>query len=356
MSTCSQPAASQTGRAERTVKTTCAEQQAEILAGLECALSSGLEHLNDIERTLASETEHFSHLRRCLCEAHDAMHSARLRPVSLLREPGAGELPPHEGPLVHGVPVVPREVSSEIARAAAARTPDGELLRTVIHRLAPGADFMRMFRLPLPPAAFAEVEGVHLWPRVREAWREHQAPLIAARRALAESGVSDDQPIVALRAAVEEHLAFAVQLHDENPWAVPGSDENEASRVTSGMHTLDVLVAAYLEKLGREGSRLRGVGHQAAEEVRRKARERWAGWVNALAPAPEDVPPWQRWRNRALFPTVLARVLWRGEVQSRVTRARAKPPGTIYAVFHSITRVSASQLELGLDGQGRHPS
>jgi hypothetical protein len=133
---------------------------------------------------------------------------------------------------------------------------------------------------------------------------------------------------------------------------VPGADDHENSRELSGTHALDAVVASYLEKLGRVGTTLRVVGSQAAEEIRQKARQRWTAWV--IAPKHGSVrPPWERWRNRALFPTILARTLWRGGLQNRVARERAKPPATIYAVFRSITRASAAQLELGLDEQGR---
>ena len=115
---------------------------------------------------------------------------------------------------------------------------------------------------------------------------------------------------------------------------------------------MDALVARFLEQVGRDGTPLRAVGQRAAEEICHKTRERWASWTSE--PRNERrPPPWKRWRNRALFPTILARVLWHGEVKDRVARLRAKPAGTIYAVFHSIARVSSPQLELGLDNQGR---
>jgi hypothetical protein len=189
-----------------------------------------------------------------------------------------------------------------------------------------------------------------LWARAREAWREAHAPLIGARRALSEAGVDDQQSFTLLRAAVEEHLAQTNRLGEANPWAVPGPDDREAGRGASGLHVLDALVAGYLDELGNERNALRTVNLQAAEEIRTRGRARWASW--AAAPG-QGLPPWERWRNRALFPTILARVLWLGQVQDHVARVRAKPPGTIYAVFRSIARVSSSQLELGLDDQGR---
>jgi hypothetical protein len=195
----------------------------------------------------------------------------------------------------------------------------------------------------------ADDRGEQLWSRAREAWREAHAPLIAARRALAEAGANDQHSLAALRAAVDEHLAQVVRLGDDNPWAVPGPNCHEAGRGAPGLHALDALVAGYLDELGQEGSVLRNLGHQAAEEIRTRGRARWASWAAAAAHEP---PPWERWRNRALFPTILARVLWLGEVKERVARLHAKPPGTIYAVFRSIARVSSPQLHLGLDDQG----
>jgi len=208
-----------------------------------------------------------------------------------------------------------------------------------------------------PPGRQLSAQNTHasacLWPRVRETWRETHAALIAARRTLAEDGNdADPQALIVLRAAVEEHLAQVTRLGDESPWAVPGSDREEVGRCVSGRHALDTYIADYLERLGRDGSALRAAGNQAATEIRERARERWARWTidNTSEQGP---PPWERWRNRALFPTILGRVLWRGEVQERLSRLRAKPPGTIYAVFRSIARVSSPQLELGLDVQGR---
>jgi len=192
-----------------------------------------------------------------------------------------------------------------------------------------------------------------LWSRAHETWREAHAPLIAARRVLSDAGVADDQQAVAiLRSAVEEHLARAQLLGEEDPWAVPDLDNQEDGRCASGMHVRDARVATFLDKLGMEGSALRTVGVQAAEEVRQKARERWASW-ECSSDTIRVRPPWARWRNRTLFPFILARVLWHGEVRDRVARLRKKPPGTIYAVFRSITRVSSSQLELGIDDRGR---
>jgi hypothetical protein len=118
------------------------------------------------------------------------------------------------------------------------------------------------------------------------------------------------------------------------------------------MHIIDARVADYAEDLGSEGSLLRAVGHQAAEEIRRDGRVAWTKWSAAPHPNNEP-PPWERWRNRALFPIILARILWHGEIQDRLARARAKPPGAIYAVFRSIARISSPQLELGVDHQGR---
>jgi hypothetical protein len=112
--------------------------------------------------------------------------------------------------------------------------------------------------------------------------------------------------------------------------------------VVSGLHALDAHVARYLDKVGQEGLAPRSVGHQAAEEIRTKGRARWASWAAARGTHREP-PPWERWRNRALFPTILARVLWRGEVRDRVAQLRTKPPGTIYAVFRSIARVDGGR-------------
>ena len=255
-----------------------------ILAGINRALEAGIQQLNDVERALACAPEHLDELRRRLRAAYDA------------------------------------DVPSN--------SPNGLQLATA--------------------ADSVEAAAAGLWPHIREAWRETHAALIAARRTIAEDdGESDHRSLDLLRASVEKHLAQLSNLGEENPWAVPGPDDGEARRCRSGMHAIDAATADYLDHLGPEGTPLRTVGHEAAAEIRGKARQRWADWT-----AGGRDPPWQRWRNRALFPTILARVLWRGDVQGHVARLRTKPPATIYAVFRSIASVSSQQLELGLDDQG----
>jgi hypothetical protein len=172
------------------------------------------------------------------------------------------------------------------------------------------------------PGTLGHARSEQLWARTRETWREAHAPLIAARRALIEAGVDDHPSLVVLRAAVEERLAEARSLGEATPWAAPGPDEREGGRGVSGLHSLDALVAGYLDELGREGSTLRAVGHQAAEEIRTRGRARWASWAAAPGQGP---PPWERWRNRALFPTILARVLWLGPGWSASRRRIAEP-------------------------------
>jgi len=201
-------------------------------------------------------------------------------------------------------------------------------------------------------AAELEIAEVEAWLKARDSWREAHASLIATRRTLAEDGLdADPESLARLRATLEEHLSRAKQLGEENPWMPPGRDDQEAGRSSAGMHVLDALIGRFLEQLGREGTPLRAVGERAAEEIRQKARERWDKWATESRGEARP-PPWERWRNGALFPTILARVLWRGEVRDRLARLRAKPAGTIYAVFRSIARVSSSQLQIGLDGQG----
>jgi hypothetical protein len=92
-------------------------------------------------------------------------------------------------------------------------------------------------------------------------------------------------------------------------WHLPGSDGHESGRSVAGLHAVDACAAGYLDQVGQEGLALRSVGHQAAEEIRTKGRARWASWAAARGTHREP-PPWERWRNRALFPTILARVLW----------------------------------------------
>ena len=194
--------------------------------------------------------------------------------------------------------------------------------------------------------------GVPLWASVREAWRERHAALIAAKCAVLERGDGDPEATAALQAAVQEHLEELSCVGTKTPWEAPGPDAEECTRFGDGMHVIDARVAEYAENLGSEGSSLRAVGQQAAEEIRRDGRSAWTRWTAAARPNNEP-PPWERWRNRALFPIILARMLWHGEIESRLARTRAKPPGTIYAVFRSIARISSPQLELGLDDQGR---
>ncbi len=305
--------------------------RSESRAGLERALHAGIERLNNVERVLATEPQHLRDLGRELSEARGALH---------------GTIEEAEGSLIP-------DLASDLSRAAADATPDAEVLRAAIERAARGADPSRVLELSLATGDLAEIEGAYLWPRVREVWRERHASLIATKRTLTEAGADDPQAVTMLRAAVDEHLGVVSHLGHENPWAPPLPDEAELARFIDGMHAIDALVVSYLQRVGREGSPLRAVGAQAAQEIRQKARERWSAWATTSRRAEAGDRPWDRWRNRALFPTILARVLWRGELESRIARERAKPPGTIYAVFRSITRVSASQLQLGLDDQGR---
>lgn len=135
----------------------------------------------------------------------------------------------------------------------------------------------------------ADHRSDQMWACAREAWREAHAPLIAARRALAEASVNDEQSLTILREAVENLLTQVRRLGDANPWAVPSLDDHEEARGASGLHVLDALVAGYLDELGREGSALRAVGRQAAEEIRTKGRVRWANW--AAAPGQGGPPP-----------------------------------------------------------------
>lgn len=273
------------------------ETGAEIRADLERVLDDGIRQLHAVERSLALQPAYWNDLRDRLLKAHEGSLNGGRTTADLDRH--VGVMGRSEG------------------------RPTGEVL------------------------------VAYLWPQAREAWRESLASLIAAKRVLSEDGEEDAQAVGLLQEAVDRHLAAAKLLGDENPWAIPGRDEDERRRCVSGMHATDVHVVNYLASLG-PSKELRAVGHEAAEEIREKALQRWTAWRNTQAESSGQAPaPWRRWRNRALFPTILARVLWRGEVRDRAARLRVKPPGTIYAVFRSIARVSSQQLELGLDDRGR---
>ena len=98
---------------------------------------------------------------------------------------------------------------------------------------------------------------------------------------LCREGVgTDPQSLAALLERLDEHLALAGQLGDENPWKPPGHDDQEAGRCEAGIYALDTLVVRFLELLGRPGTSLRAVGKQAAKEIHQKARERYASWVS----------------------------------------------------------------------------
>jgi hypothetical protein len=128
---------------ERTLPRSCGE----VLEGVARALRTGIERLSDGERALAKETEHLDDLQRRLVEARDALH----------------------GPLEQREPTEPpdaaRGIALDIARAAAAPSPDGEQLRAVLDRLAPSAGSPNVIlAFAATPGSAAEIEGTFLWP------------------------------------------------------------------------------------------------------------------------------------------------------------------------------------------------
>lgn len=181
---------------------------------------------------------------------------------------------------------------------------------------------------------------VMCWPGVLQRWIDRHAPTIAATEVVADTTGSPDP------AAVAELNAAVLAILDSARRAIY-SDASQPNEERGDLLAIDARAAAHVATLGRPGSPLRQRAEEAAELIREAGRERLATW-RAQSRLADAAPPWARWRDLRALATMLARLLWCGEVGPGMEARRAKPPGLPFYVARSIAR--AATPGLALDG------
>lgn len=341
-------------------------------AGLAAALAAGIAGLPEVEREwLAADPTRRDALAALLRDEQEAL-SSHLNVEG--RDHSEGERP---GSRLEGRR---RPWCASVDALAAEDTPDGRLVQASLRRLWAKAwgswrtsaegwtgteaalaelaaeqdgiakgDHGRFYdiwdRVPADGIYhLAELEGLALWPEVRDAWRSRNAPALATRYVLTEEDggarKGDRSADTALRVRVEEELRVAGEVRPE-PFRLlppePSTDTLEASRA-AGLFLWDEWEAVAVETLGSEGSELRAFGQSVAAKLRTQARQRWEAWATLPLPGEAaDPPPWTgRWRSLLRFTTNLARALWKGEVRARLDRERTKPAAVPHGVLRGI--------------------